>query len=518
VIRNNISRISDDIDKTRRFGTSILIDAAHVQKGIPCLAKDKLISLGVYHNTHSNTVRNVEIYDNDFEFGGGNGIQIHNVTGLRGGQYGDNNRVENVRISDNRLTMNNDGNAILVSNYYEWPDFNDEGAAGECKNNSMSNILIENNTIINSPETHGYERFKVGINVSGANMTGGMTNEIFPYSGSMSDIIIRGNTIIDFPVGIILSGLNGAWGEGFTLENVQVSDNIISTMSVPLHYEYGVWRDDIEFGIIAMSAGMPMLTNRPDSLFPTIPVKAKNNILRDVVISGNKITGKNNILIAGALLSDYPYLYNPGQLEIAEYSGNTVENITLWNNTFTLRDGADSEHPLVFVTDIYDHFNLYGDAVLAGNAARNVNMRVPVTTRPTASAVLVNGEDKAFDAYNINDNNYFKLRDIAYVLSGTAKQFEVEWIRETNTITLASGQPYTIAGGEMIQGDGTAKTATPATARIFLDGREVQLTAYFIDGNNYFKLRDIGEAFDFGVEWDGVNNTVVIDTSKNYTP
>ena len=64
---------------------------------------------------------------------------------------------------------------------------------------------------------------------------------------------------------------------------------------------------------------------------------------------------------------------------------------------------------------------------------------------------------------------------------------------------------------------GGAKEAAPTDSRIYLNGREVQFTAYNIDGNNYFKLRDIGEAFDFGVDWDGARNTIVIDTGKGYT-
>lgn len=42
------------------------------------------------------------------------------------------------------------------------------------------------------------------------------------------------------------------------------------------------------------------------------------------------------------------------------------------------------------------------------------------TAKPTASKVLVNGKEVAFDAYNINDNNYFKLRDIALSLCASA--------------------------------------------------------------------------------------------------
>jgi|GEM_PF-3591666 len=142
----------------------------------------------------------------------------------------------------------------------------------------------------------------------------------------------------------------------------------------------------------------------------------------------------------------------------------------------------------------------------------------PLTANPTASTVLVNGKNVAFDAYNINGNNYFKLRDLAYILSGTEKQFDVGWDGANNAISLTSGQSYTVVGGEM-QGKGAgAKTPAPTTSKIIKDGAEVSFTAYNIEGNNYFKLRDIGAAFNFGVTWDGAKNTIVIDTSIGYTP
>jgi len=70
----------------------------------------------------------------------------------------------------------------------------------------------------------------------------------------------------------------------------------------------------------------------------------------------------------------------------------------------------------------------------------------------------------------------------------------------------------------MQSGGNGNRVAAPTSSRIYLDGAEVQFAAYNIDGNNFFKLRDIGEAFDFSVEWDGAKNTIVIDTSKAYTP
>ena len=136
---------------------------------------------------------------------------------------------------------------------------------------------------------------------------------------------------------------------------------------------------------------------------------------------------------------------------------------------------------------------------------------------PTNSKVLVNGKETAFDAYTIDGSNYFKLRDLAYVLSGTEKQFEVGWDNASKTITLTSGQGYTANGSEMGAKSAGSKAAAVSASKLLIDGKEVALTAYTIDGNNYFKLRDIGQAFDFGIGWDNASKTITIDTSAGYT-
>jgi len=143
---------------------------------------------------------------------------------------------------------------------------------------------------------------------------------------------------------------------------------------------------------------------------------------------------------------------------------------------------------------------------------------MPLVATPTSSKVLVNGTSVAFDAYNIDGSNYFKLRDLAYVLNGTNKQFEVGWDGTNNAISLTSGQAYTPAGGELaVSANPTVKTPTPTTSAIYLDGKQVSFTAYNIDGNNYFKLRDVMQTFNVGVGYDGATNTITLDTSQSYT-
>ena len=138
------------------------------------------------------------------------------------------------------------------------------------------------------------------------------------------------------------------------------------------------------------------------------------------------------------------------------------------------------------------------------------------TVNPTPSTVIVNGMATAFEAYLIDGYNYFKLRDLAFALNGSSKQFAVGWDGEADAISLTSGGAYETVGGEMEQGDGEAKTANPTTSRVFLDGQELSLTAYNIGGNNFFRLRDLMSALDIGVTWDDATSTIGIDTSISY--
>ena len=59
--------------------------------------------------------------------------------------------------------------------------------------------------------------------------------------------------------------------------------------------------------------------------------------------------------------------------------------------------------------------------------------------------------------------------------------------------------------------------AERSTHRVFVDGREVQMEAYRIKGNNYVQLRDIGKAVGFEVYWDSVNGCVQVESGKPYT-
>lgn len=141
---------------------------------------------------------------------------------------------------------------------------------------------------------------------------------------------------------------------------------------------------------------------------------------------------------------------------------------------------------------------------------------ITATAIPSYAKVIVDGNEISFDAYNINDNNYFKLRDLAFVLNGSAKQFGVEWNEEKNAINLVSASPYTAVGGEMAVGTGVNQQAMLTDSEIYKDNELVYVTGYNINNNNYFKLRDIAKLFDFCVTWDEATSTIIIDTTSSY--
>lgn len=74
--------------------------------------------------------------------------------------------------------------------------------------------------------------------------------------------------------------------------------------------------------------------------------------------------------------------------------------------------------------------------------------------------------------------------------------------------------------GALLFGSGTAMAvsagvmATPSRQPIYVDGALIPMTVYAIDGNNYVKLRDIGQAMDFNVYWD---DGVRVDSTSGYT-
>ncbi len=137
-----------------------------------------------------------------------------------------------------------------------------------------------------------------------------------------------------------------------------------------------------------------------------------------------------------------------------------------------------------------------------------------VTATPVEYSVSLNGQDYSLQAYTINGSDYFKLRDIAMILNGTRRQFEVKWDSSDNTVQITSCRPYEKSGIELTVTKGT-KTASPSASAIYIDGNRMLYSAYFIDGNNYIALNDLAGSMDISADIDAENRKVSIRNSKS---
>ena len=61
-----------------------------------------------------------------------------------------------------------------------------------------------------------------------------------------------------------------------------------------------------------------------------------------------------------------------------------------------------------------------------------------------------------------------------------------------------------------VAGNKGNQKALESTNPLYVDGNEVEAAAYNINGNTYFKLRDLGNLVNFTVGFDSTSNTVSV--------
>ena len=142
-----------------------------------------------------------------------------------------------------------------------------------------------------------------------------------------------------------------------------------------------------------------------------------------------------------------------------------------------------------------------------------IDSLLPDVCVATRQNLTVDGKAVNTEIYNINGYNYFKLRDVAYMLNGTGSQYSVAYDEAQRTISLVTGEPYVSVGGELAAGKDASSTFVRSNQPLIINGEAANLTAYNIGGYNFFKLRDLGSALNFDVDYDEATKTMLV-TSK----
>lgn len=233
-----------------------------------------------------------------------------------------------------------------------------------------------------------------------------------------------------------------------------------------------------------------------------------------------------------AYLVDGQEVMNGGAVTYYTKSGNAMTVTLVYTDEYekdaTLNGQVVTRDALKEQTDAftagmteqyYSYWSGMENSVPEGSVAETIaalRQLTNPTANPSNHKVSIDGSEVALSAYTIHGNNYFKLRDVAAVLSGTQKQVEISWNSASQRIDITANLPYTTVGGEQATLAMGSRGASLTQATVYYGGEKLELTAYVIDGNNYFKLRDLGEALDFGVAWDESTQTILVDTSVAY--
>ncbi len=159
---------------------------------------------------------------------------------------------------------------------------------------------------------------------------------------------------------------------------------------------------------------------------------------------------------------------------------------------------------LVFLLSLFTNINCYGYE------------KVPCIG--SINSIVIDGQNFNLNAYNINGYNYFKLRDISYIMNYSNKPFSVKWNNDENSINIISGYDSTSVKPNSEEYKIGNTDAVRTTSAIYVNGQNVVFESYNIEGYTFFKLRDLGEALGFQVDWDNDQNQIIIKTTSENSP
>lgn len=125
----------------------------------------------------------------------------------------------------------------------------------------------------------------------------------------------------------------------------------------------------------------------------------------------------------------------------------------------------------------------------------------------------IDGTDVSVNNYIINNYNYFRIRDIASLLKGTKKNFDIIYRKDSNRIDLIKGKDY--SGKERLD-QRQNPILKKSNAKLFINNREILISSFNINGYNYYKFRDIASILDFYIDFDENTRYIEVTTTLGY--
>ncbi len=273
--------------------------------------------------------------------------------------------------------------------------------------------------------------------------------------------------------------------EGFDW-NVAVGDTAIFNYSIePKNTDASKWANVTQ----AMGGGSLLVSkgvNVADDNTYTDPKQAPNTVLQRSFI-GVTSSGK---VIMGESVSSFNdianYLVKCGVTSAMALDGG-ASSMLYSNGTYQQSAGRELASILTF------------------------NKITGTTATKTDSKILIDGKEVALPAYTIESQTYFKLRDLAYFLASTDMGFSVGYDGAKSAVVVTSGGKYDTSSHTFSTDAATTK-AQKANYSTYFNGTKYDFTAYVINGNTHYKLRDIGDALGFKVGFNSELGQIEIKT------
>lgn len=306
------------------------------------------------------------------------------------------------------------------------------------------------------------------------------------------------------------------------------------TLCIPSVFAAETWREAFVTRLMKVMSSDPsytdlVLTDLDRNGIPeafVIKNSADGGISSGFTMSGNSIVSidvPGNII--GTCLEDITVYEKEGRYI---FVGREIPRYSAAINFYKLElDGSQlkatkinkydvSPYPTIPYADIFGNNFMEGTHPNRTKIENFVNSYEKVnrlTATKSNAKLLINDREVEIPGYTVDNSNYYKIRDIAMLLRTTNSRFNVEWDSFLNAISISTGVKYTVVGGELDFDNSVMLEVEENSSPIYVDGDKLQLTAYNINGSNYFKIRDLGDMVGFEVDWDGDSQAIIIRTN-----
>ena len=247
-----------------------------------------------------------------------------------------------------------------------------------------------------------------------------------------------------------------------------------------------------------ISAGFTMSGNSISSI--EVPGNIIGECLTDITVYDDN----NRIIFVGREVPRYSSVINYYKL-IFDGQKLTAEKI---NKSYV------SSYQTIPYTDMYSKdflTNGYPNRAKIKEFIDGYEVMNALTASSSHTKLLVDGAEVQVSGYTVNNSNYFKIRDIAMIVRTSAAKFDIAWDENLSAVSISRGSKYTIVGGELSSTE-AAINVEQNTAPVYVDGEPKEFLSYNINGNTYFKIRDIADMAGFAVDWDNDAQAIIIRT------